>query len=238
MSDTHVGDGQERLGDGQERLLEYARELFARESEVHEWIRAQIEARGFPPIHVSPLEGRILALLAGLVGASRPLGASRLLEIGTLGGYSALWLVSLLSEDARLISIENDPHHAELAREAIRRAGEEERIELRVGDAREILGHEILPDPASRGAFDLVFIDADKEGYPYYLEAAADLLRPGGLLLGDNAFWEGKVVDDSARDPETEAIREFNRRLSEDRRFRGVILPVRDGLAAAMFVGR
>ena len=187
---------------------------------------------------MSPLEGRILALLAGLVGASRPLGASRLLEIGTLGGYSALWLVSLLSEDARLISIENDPHHAELAREAIRRAGEEERIELRVGDAREILGHEILPDPASRGAFDLVFIDADKEGYPYYLEAAADLLRPGGLLLGDNAFWEGKVVDDSARDPETEAIREFNRRLSEDRRFRGVILPVRDGLAAAMFVGR
>ena len=225
MSDTHVGDGQERL-------LEYARELFARESEVHEWIRAQIEARGFPPIHVSPLEGRILAVLAGLVGASR------LLEIGTLGGYSALWLVSLLSEDARLISIENDPHHAELAREAIRRAGEEERIELRVGDARELLENEILPDPASRGAFDLVFIDADKEGYPYYLEAAADLLRPGGLLLGDNAFWEGKVVDDSARDPETEAIREFNRRLSEDRRFRGVILPVRDGLAAATFVGR
>ena len=225
MSDTHVGDGQERL-------LEYARELFARESEVHEWIRAQIEARGFPPIHVSPLEGRILAVLAGLVGASR------LLEIGTLGGYSALWLVSLLSEDARLISIENDPHHAELAREAIGRAGEEERIELRVGDARELLEHEILPDPASRGAFDLVFIDADKEGYPYYLEAAADLLRPGGLLLGDNAFWEGKVVDHSARDPETEAIREFNRRLSEDRRFRGVILPVRDGLAAATFVGR
>ncbi len=225
MSDTHVGDGQERL-------LEYARELFARESEVHEWIRAQIEARGFPPIHVSALEGRILAVLAGLVGASR------LLEIGTLGGYSALWLVSLLSEDARLISIENDPHHAELAREAIRRAGEEERIELRVGDARELLEDEILPDPASRGAFDLVFIDADKEGYPYYLEAAADLLRPGGLLLGDNAFWEGKVVDDSARDPETEAIREFNRRLSEDRRFRGVILPVRDGLAVAHFVGR
>lgn len=225
MSDTYVGGGQERL-------LEYARELFARESEVHEWICAQIEARGFPPIHVSPLEGRILAVLAGLVGASR------LLEIGTLGGYSALWLVSLLSEDARLISIENDPHHAELAREVIRRAGEEERIELRVGDAREILEHEILPDPASRGAFDLVFIDADKEGYPYYLEAAADLLRPGGLLLGDNAFWEGKVVDDSACDPATEAIREFNRRLAEDRRFRGVILPVRDGLAAAMFVDR
>ncbi len=224
MSDTYVGDGQERL-------LEYARELFALESEVHEWIRVQIEARGFPPIQVSPLEGRILAVLAGLVRASR------LLEIGTLGGYSALWLVSLLSEDARLISIENDPHHAELAREAIRRAGEEERIELRVGDAREILENEILPDPTSRGAFDLVFIDADKEGYPYYLEAAADLLRPGGLLLADNAFWEGRVVDDSARDPATEAIREFNRRLSEDRRFRGVILPVRDGLAAATFVG-
>lgn len=232
MTDPYVDDGQERPGDGQERLLEYARELFARESQVHEWIRAQIEARGFPPIHVSPLEGRTLAVLAGLVGASR------LLEIGTLGGYSALWLVSLLSEDARLISIENDPHHAELAREAIRRADEEERIELRVGDAREILEHEILPDPASRAAFDLVFIDADKEGYPYYLEASADLLRPGGLLLGDNAFWEGKVVDDSARDSATEAIREFNRRLSEDRRFRGVILPVRDGLAAAVFVGR
>lgn len=211
-------------------LLEYSEELFAPETEVHRWIRAQMEERGFPAIHVSPLEGRILALLARLAGAER------LLELGTLGGYSALWLVSLLPAEARLVTVEAEPGHAALAREAFERAGEG-RIEILEGDARRLIGERLLIESSPEGSFDLIFIDADKGNYPYYLDAACKLLKPGGLLLGDNAYWEGKVVDASARDVETEAIRLFNRRLAEDPRFEGVLLPVRDGLAVARFRG-
>jgi len=211
-------------------LLEYSEELFAPETETHRWIRAQMEERGLPAIHVSPLEGRILSVLARLAGAER------LLELGTLGGYSALWLVSLLPAEARLITVEAEPGHAALAREAFERDGER-RIEILEGDARHVIEERILGDRGEAGSFDLIFIDADKGNYPYYLDAACKLLKSGGLLLGDNAYWEGKVVDASARDVETEAIRLFNRRLAEDPRFDGVLLPVRDGLAVARFNG-
>ncbi len=211
-------------------LLEYSEELFAQETETHRWIRAQMEERGFPTIQVSALEGRILAVLAKLAGAER------LLELGTLGGYSALWLISLLPDEARLTTVEAEPGHAALAREAFDRAGER-RIEVLEGDARDVIEERILRNPRQTAAFDLIFIDADKGNYPYYLNAACELLKSGGLLLGDNAYWEGKVVDASARDVETEAIRLFNRRLAEDPRFESVLLPVRDGLAVARFDG-
>jgi predicted O-methyltransferase YrrM len=211
-------------------LLEYSEELFAPETATHRWIRAQIEERGFPAIQISPLEGRILSVLASLAGAER------LLELGTLGGYSALWLVSLLPAKARLITVEAEPGHAALAREAFERDGET-RIEILEGDARHVIEARILGHRDKAGSFDLIFIDADKGNYPYYLDAACKLLKPGGLLLGDNAYWEGKVVDASARDVETEAIRLFNRRLAEDPRFESVLLPVRDGLAVARFNG-
>ena len=211
-------------------LLEYSEELFAPETETHRWIRAQMAERGFPTIHISPLEGRILAVLASLAGAEK------LLELGTLGGYSALWLISLLPAEARLITVESEPRHAALAREAFERAGEG-RIEVMEGDARNVIQERLLGDQGQAASFDLIFIDADKQSYPYYLDSACKLLKSGGLLLGDNAYWEGKVVDASARDVETEAIRLFNRRLAEDPRFESVLLPVRDGLAAAHYTG-
>lgn len=209
--------------------LAYAEGLVAHETEAHRWIGAELEARGLPRIQVSPLEGKLLALLAALGGARR------LLEVGTLGGYSGLWLVSLLPGDARLVTIEVDPAHAVLAREAFRRAGEEERIRLLEGDARELLPG-LVGD--ADGPFDLVFLDADKRSYPEYLERSTELLRPGGLLLGDNAFWDGRVVDDPDPDEDTRGIREFNRRLAEDPRFQATIVPVRDGLAVGRFLGR
>lgn len=210
-----------------DRCEAYATELYARESETQRWIREQLEARDLPLIQISALEGRILALLA------RSVDAGRVLEIGTLGGYSALWLLSLLPGHARLVTLERDPEHAELAREAFRRAGEEDRVELREGDARELLG--ALPgDPP----FDVVFIDADKESYPTYLEEAAALMRPGGLLLADNSFLGGRAADPGeADDPAARGIREFNRVLSEGPRFEAVIVPVRDGLTVARFQG-
>lgn len=210
-----------------EECLRYATELYASGSETHGWIRRQLAERQLPEIQISPLEGRLLAVLAASAGATR------LLEIGTLGGSSALWLVSLLPGHARLVTLEKDPGHAELAREAFQRAGEEDRIELRVGDAREE-----LEGLAAGPPFDLVFIDADKTGYPTYLEASASLLRPGGLVLADNTFWRGRVASEAeGEDASTAAIRAFNRTVAEDPRFQGVIVPIRDGLTLARFTG-
>lgn len=207
--------------------LAYAERLVATETEAQRWIVAELEARGLPTIQISALEGKLLALLAALVDARR------ILELGTLGGYSALWLLSLLPAEARLVTVEVDPTPAELAREAFRRAGEEGRIELLEGDARRV-----LPGLADAEPFDLVFIDADKRSYPDYLERSKALLRPGGLLLCDNAFWDGRVVREAeAEDEATRGVREFNRRLAEDPRFEATIIPVRDGLAVGRFRG-
>jgi len=210
-----------------DECLGYATDLYAAATPAHDWIREELAARGLPEIQVSPLEGRLLAVLAASAGATR------LLEVGTLGGTSALWLTSLLPGHARLITLEKDPAHADLAREAFRRAGEQERIEIREGEARETL--ESLP---GEPPFDLVFIDADKTGYPRYLEASTALLRPGGLLLADNTFWKGRAAaEPEPGDDATSAIRAFNRTVAEDPRFEGVIVPIRDGLTVARFAG-
>lgn len=215
-------------GEVLERCLAYAEGLFAVDTETRGWILEQLEARGLPRIEVSPLEGRLLAFLAAAVGARR------LLEVGTLGGYSALWLVSLLPEEARLLTLERDPEHARLARQAFERAGETNRIQLVEADARRRLTAMAADTPRS---FDLVFLDADKRAYPTYLEASRSLLRRGGLLLADNAFWDGRVLDPDDDDPDTAGIREFNRLLARDPAFEATIVPVRDGLAVARFLG-
>lgn len=219
-----------------ERCSEYIEDLYAPETDAMRWIRSELEARDLPLIQVSALQGRLMALLASIAGARR------LLEIGTLGGYSGLWLLSLLPEDARLVTLEVEPAHAELAREAFARAGEERRAEVRLGDARET-----LRDLSGRASFDLVFIDADKQGYPFYLEQASRLLGPGGLLLADNTLRRGKVAgvaEDGAAsdpgeepDPETRALRRFNRELAEDPGFETILVPIRDGLTVARRTG-
>lgn len=224
---------KERDMDGEtlERCQAYAEGLYARETDVRRWILREMERRDFPRIQVSAMEGRILALLARLSNATR------LLEVGTLGGYSALWLLSLLPEDARLVTVERDERHAELAREAFRRAEEEDRTRLRVGDAREVL--EQLSVEADRGeqAFDFVFLDADKENYPVYLERLKTLLRPGGVIAADNVFWEGRVLEERPEDASTRGIRRFNRMLAEDEAFETAVVPIRDGLSVAWYRG-
>ncbi|HKK26675.1 MAG TPA: O-methyltransferase [Gemmatimonadota bacterium] len=214
-----------------ERCGEYIEGLYAPETEAMRWIRKELEARDLPLIQVSALQGRLMALLASIAGARR------MLEIGTLGGYSGLWLLSLLPEDARLVTLEVEPAHAELAREAFARAGEERRAEVRLGDARET-----LRDLSGRVSFDLVFIDADKGAYPFYLEQASRLLGTGGLLLADNTLRRGKVAgapDEAASgageepDAETRALRRFNRELAEDPGFEAILVPIRDGLTVA-----
>ncbi|HTT25399.1 MAG TPA: O-methyltransferase [Thermoplasmata archaeon] len=208
-------------------------QLLPTDSILSETLAAAVRA-GLPEIQVSPLQGRFLYLLAQLVGARR------VLEIGTLAGYSAIWLARALPPEGRLISLELDPHHAEVARANLARAGLSERVEVRVGPAERSLA--VL---AAEGGepFDLVFLDADKEGYPAYLEWALRLGRPGGLIVADNVVRGGAVVDAGASDPRVRGIRTFLERLGSDPRCTAVVVPMAgrkgyDGFALARIHAR
>ncbi|MCW7943631.1 methyltransferase [Streptomyces hygroscopicus] len=150
------------------------------------------EAAGLPPINVAPNQGKLLQLLA------RIQGARRILEIGTLGGYSTIWLGRALPADGRLITLEYEATHAEVARRNLDRAGLSRITEVRVGPALES-----LPKLAEeqQEPFDLVFIDADKVNNPHYVEWAVKLTRPGGLIILDNVVRGGQVTDAGSEDP-------------------------------------
>ncbi len=212
------------------RIDDYIQNLFAPQDVALEAAVRESQRAGLPEIHVSPNEGKLLQLLAEMTGARR------ILEIGTLGGYSAINLARGMAEDGRLISLEIDERHAEVARQNVERAGLAERVEIRVGDARELLAELAESD---EGPFDLVFIDADKEGYPEYLEWAIRLSRPGSLILGDNTIWGGAIID--PQDNSTRAIHEFNEKIARDPRLSAIVLPLLrervDGLAIARVRG-
>ncbi len=209
------------------RLSDYVSGLFAREDAVLEEVRAEIARRGLPEIYVSAEAGRMLQFLMVAIGARR------VLEIGALGGYSAIWMARALPADGRLVSLEIDPARADLARTFAARAGLGDIVEVQVGDARER-----LPLLRDEPPFDAVFIDADKEGYSAYLEMAIGLVRPGGLIVADNAFWSGRVLEESPESEATRALRAFNERLASDPRLTATIIPVGDGLAVAVAGGR
>ncbi|MFD4526884.1 O-methyltransferase [Streptomyces sp. NPDC058470] len=156
------------------------------------------DAAGLPPIHVAPNQGKLLHLLAQIQGARR------ILEIGTLGGYSTIWLGRALPADGRLITFEYDPTHAEVARGNLARAGLDKIAEVRVGPALESLPKlaEENPEP-----FDLVFIDADKVNNPHYVEWAVKLTRPGSLIIVDNVVRSGAVTDAGSTDPSVRGTR-------------------------------
>ena len=151
----------------------------------------QNAADGLRPIDVSPAQGKFLHLIA------RMIGARRILEVGTLGGYSTIWLARALPADGRIITLEYEPRHAETARRNIARAGFADRVEVRVGAAADT-----LPKLAAEGAgpFDLVFIDADKPNNPVYLDWAVRLSRPGTVIVLDNVVRDGGVADAGSTD--------------------------------------
>ncbi len=201
----------------------YTERLFAHEDALLLELRAEMERRGFPPIQVSAEEGRLLQLLLTTVGATR------VLEIGTLGGYSALWMARALPEDGRLVTLEIEPEHAALAREFADRAGLADRIDVRLGPAADSLA----ALEAAGAGFDACFIDADKEPYPDYLAAVRRMVRVGGLIMGDNAFRDGDVLEQE-RDAGAEGVHRFNEALAADPGLLSTIIPVRDGLAVAV----
>jgi predicted O-methyltransferase YrrM len=158
---------------------------------------------------VSPPQGRLLELLA------RALGAKRILEIGTLGGYSTLWLARGLAPGGRVLTLELDPKHAEVARQNFERAGRSGVIEIRIGPALETLAKLVAERVEP---FDLVFVDADKAGLPDYFSASLRLSRPGTLIVVDNVIREGDVVNAESADAATQGVRRMNERIAAEPR--------------------
>lgn len=204
----------------------YVEGLFAPPDEALEAALRDSREAGLPEINVSRSEGRLLQLLTAIAGARR------ILEIGTLGGYSAIHFARALPDDGTLISLELEERHAEVARNNIERAGLTGQVEVKVGDARELLAKMI---ESGVEPFDLVFIDADKESYPEYLEYALRLTRPGSLILADNTIRGGSVLD--PQDGSARATREFNERIARDACLLAIVLPLIreriDGIAIA-----
>src|ERR671911_2265283 len=193
----------------------YVEDLFSTSDDTLEAALRDSRRAGLPEINVSPNQGRLLQLVVEIAGARR------ILEIGTLGGYSAIHFARALPDDGAMISLEIDEHHARVARNNIERAGLSDIVEIRVGDAHELLASLIEYD---EGPFDVIFIDADKEGYPEYLDASLRLVRSGSLILGDNTIRGGTVLD--PKDATAQATREFNERIARDPRLFSIALPL------------
>lgn len=192
-------------------------------------VQASCTAAGLPSISVAANQGRLLNLLASLVGARR------ILEIGTLGGYSAIWMARALPADGRLLSLEIDAKHAEVARANLALAGLADRVEVRLGKAIDLL-------PAVTGPFDLVFIDADKPSNPDYFAWAMRLVRPGSVIVVDNVVRGGTVADASSSDPTVLGVRRLVELVAAERRVAATAIQTvgskgYDGLLIARVIG-
>jgi caffeoyl-CoA O-methyltransferase len=203
------------------RLHDYVTNLYAAPDDALRAIQAEAARHDLPQISLNPSEGRLLQVLA------RAVNARRAVEIGTLAGYSGTWLARALPADGRLYTLEMNPKHAVVARANFEQAGVGERVEVLEGDALAL-----LDGLRAHGPFDLVFIDADKDRYPQYLDWAVENLRAGGLVTAHNAFRHGGVLS-----PETDAdhaMHAFNRALAEHPRLLATIIDVGDGMAVGV----
>jgi len=194
---------------------------------------AASKAAGLPAINVAPNQGKLLELLARLRGARS------ILEIGTLGGYSSIWLARALPAGGRLVTLEADAKHAEVARANIANAGLAGSVEVRLGKALDTLPQLEKED---RGAFDLVFIDADKENIPAYFTWALRLTKPGSLIIVDNVVRKGAVIDAASKDVNIQGVRRFNELVAREPRVSATAIQTvgskgYDGLAFLLVTG-
>lgn len=195
---------------------EYIGDLLANEDNILQGILANNKAAGLEPIHISPIQGKLLQVLA------RTCGAKRILELGTHGGYSTVWLARAMSEEGQLITIEADAENAELAENNIAFAGVADKVSVRQGKALDVLqalAAENLPP------FDMVFIDADKPPYKEYFELAVKLSRPGAIIVADNVIREGKVLDINSTDEKVKGVQRLNKMLQSYEKVTAIILP-------------
>jgi caffeoyl-CoA O-methyltransferase len=209
---------------------DYINALFAPQDAALEAAVQSLAEAEMPHIHVTPSQGKLLHVLALLCGARS------ILEIGTLSGYSAIWMARALPPDGRLITLESDAKHASVARQNIARAGIAAQIEVREGIALDVLPR-LLEEGA--GPFDMVFVDADKESYTDYLRWSLRLARPGTLIVADNVIRKGRVLDEAGGDAGLAGIQQFNAALAAEPALSTTIVPTigakgYDGLALAI----
>jgi predicted O-methyltransferase YrrM len=203
-----------------ERIDRYLEALFVPPDAVLLESLKDAETAGLPSINVSPNQGKLLYLLARI---SR---AARILEIGTLGGYSSTWLARALPAGGQLITLEIDPSYAEVARMNLARAGFGDQVEVRVGDAAGTVRKMIA---AREAPFDLIFIDADKPRYVEYLHLALPLSHSGTVILADNLIRNGRVLDDQPGDELVRGVKAFNEAIAAHPRLESIILPIYRG---------
>jgi predicted O-methyltransferase YrrM len=195
------------MADGWRAVDDYIAEKLLGDDDALAAALAHNAAAGLPPIDVSAAQGKMLFLLAQIAGARR------ILEIGTLGGYSAIWLARALPDDGRLVTLELEPHHADIARANLDRAGVSAKVDIRVGSARDSLAAMTGEAP-----FDFVFIDADKQGNAHYVAEASRLGRSGTTIIVDNVVREGGVLETDSADERIVGTRALFDMLRQDRR--------------------
>ncbi len=201
----------------------YKREVFAREDDLLKNIMPDAAEQGIPRISVSPEAGQTLYLLA------KTIGAKKILEFGALAGYSGIWLARALPEDGQFITLEIESKHAEITRRNYAKAGLSDRTDVRLGD-----GTRLMQDAIQDGPFDLIFIDADKESYPKYLEFALENTRPGGLIIADNANGHGHAHRALPEGDGRRGIQDYNRRVADHPKLISNIIPVGGWLAVSL----
>lgn len=211
----------------------YIHDLFVGSDSALDAALAASDEAGLPPIQVAANQGKLLMLLA------KAQSARRILEIGTLGGYSTIWLARALPAGGRLITLELEEKHAQVARSNIARAGLAEKVEVRVGPALESLAT-LVADKAE--PFDFVFIDADKTGYPDYLSWSLQLSHRGTMIIADNVVRDGAIADAKSEDRSVRAVRRMNEMLAKEKRVSATVLQTvgtkgYDGWAIALVTG-
>jgi predicted O-methyltransferase YrrM len=212
---------------------DYIRNWFAPEDAALKETITSLSAEGIPQISVSANQGKLLQLLIKITGAKK------ILELGTLGGYSTIWMARALPAGGKLISLEINAHHAAVAQKNIEKAGVSEQVEIRVGKALDILAEMVA---GKEGPFDFIFIDADKPPYAEYFQYALQLSRKGSLIICDNVIRDGKVLDENTADESAKGAHRFNKLLSETKKVTATILQTvgakeHDGIALVLVDG-
>jgi caffeoyl-CoA O-methyltransferase len=200
-----------------EELYNYIVDTFVKEDDILKNIVKETGEKDIPLIQVSPELGKFLQLLIKMVGAKR------IVEIGTLTGYSSIWMARALPDDGKVITLEISSKHAETARNNFKKAGLENKIELVFGNAMESL------EKLKNEKFDFCFIDADKTGYPAYFDQVIGMMNKGGIIAADNTLRDGNIVKPNP-DEGTKAIDVYNKKMAADSRVESLLVPISDGL--------
>ena len=213
-----------------ENVDHYINNLVANEDEALRTAEASVKEADIPPISISANQGKFLHVLARLANSKK------ILEIGTLVGYSTIWLARALPPDGHLITLELDPRHADVAQKNFIRAGVDSKVEIRIGKASDLLPQ---IEAENIGPFDMIFIDADKPPYTEYFQWALKLSRPGTLIVADNVIREGKVLDPNSSDEMVQGVQRFNHMLAKNTAVTATIIQTvgvkdHDGMAIAV----